>query len=147
MKVRAVRVPCRLVQVVVLGYELLELRLDVGELRGRELEFRDRHARLKGGGICARKRAPVELGAFTRLLEVLQETQLLRKEEEQRPAAPTRARRAAHAVNIRLRLVGGVILPRSSQAARERADGIYMNLHGADDIGRNVRGPMTSAWS
>ena len=46
LQVAAIAVLCRLVQVVVLADQLLELRLHVDDLLGRELELDDWHASL-----------------------------------------------------------------------------------------------------
>ena len=51
------RIARRLVQVVVLGDELLELRLHVGELGRREVELGERHLGLLVAGRKARLRA------------------------------------------------------------------------------------------
>mmetsp|Transcript_34488 Transcript_34488/g.90756 ORF Transcript_34488/g.90756 Transcript_34488/m.90756 type:complete len:214 (+) Transcript_34488:413-1054(+) len=89
MQVRAVGVARALVQVIVFCDELRELRLHVSKLARREFVLRERH-----------------LG----MLQVFEEGELLWQQEEQGAAAATRARRAADAMDIGLRLVGRVEL-------------------------------------
>ena len=64
-------------------------RLHVGELGSWEVKLRDRHFGL---------------------LEVLEEGELLGLQDEQRAPLAARTRRAPHAVDVLLGLVGGVVL-------------------------------------
>jgi len=47
---------------------------------------------------------------YSHLLEILEERHLLRQQKQQRLALPPRARRAPHPVDVRLWLVGRVVL-------------------------------------
>lgn len=79
-----------LVEIVVLPNELLQLRLNIDDLRARELELHHGH---------------------TRLLEVLQEADLGRLEEHQAAAlAVCTTGRSADTVNIVARVIWGVEL-------------------------------------
>ncbi|TKW56812.1 hypothetical protein CTA1_6381 [Colletotrichum tanaceti] len=90
VQVAAVAVLGALVEVVVLVDELLQQRLDVGDLVGREVELHHRHARL---------------------LEVRQEPDLARLQEHEGSAlAVGSARRPADAVDVVARVIGRVDL-------------------------------------
>lgn len=90
LQVAAIAILGRLVEVVVLADQLLELGLHVQDLLGREVEFDQRHARL---------------------FEVRQEADLRGLQEEQRFArAGGAARGAADAVDVVAGVVGGVVL-------------------------------------
>lgn len=73
----------RLVEVVVLHHQLLQLALDVDDLVGRELELGDGHAGL---------------------LEVAQEGGFRRLQEHQTPSLGVGTSRSAHAVNVVTRI-------------------------------------------
>eukprot|EP00955_Chlamydomonas_euryale_P076103 362548-Chlamydomonas_euryale.AAC.4 len=88
--VRAVRIACALVQVVVLLHEPLQLALHVGNLASGEFKLVQRHAGL---------------------LEELEEAELLRHKQQQRAALPVlAARRAPHSVDVLLGVVRRVVL-------------------------------------
>ena len=90
LQVAAIAILGRLVEVVVLPDQLLELGLHVQDLFRGEVEFDERHARL---------------------FKVRQKTDLRGLEEEQRfPCSRGAPRGAAHAVDVVAWVVGGVVL-------------------------------------